>query len=354
MHDACIFTNRHSPIATVFATVTSTTLIDAVPITSTPSDLPPLPTGAYTLDLENADTSSSDCLLESPDQLVAWACSEDAKLKLEVVASDAGYQISVQDQISYGAPPRYGPQTPQLSGPTLSRLMNDKGDWDKGPAYFFQRKFDKVVILREEAFDNAQARRKRGWRHDWGDDMELSQRRTNDVMQTGDKPWYCYWNQTIVEGFLYINKTASEGGDAADDPTTTKSSIYAATAFPTLPSNQPAPSSSYGSMRRKKRDQVLNSSYSKVVKIEEIRREGSPQPYCQQFQMLYNGGRGIVNLPDSQEPAIIRLNEVEPVEQKGVHDWKRAFQLGYHIVRKGLVGDSDQGSRGCQCQWVVG
>ena len=284
---------------------------------------------------------------------MAWACSEDAKLKLEVVSSDAGYQISVQDQTPYGAPPRYGPQTPQLLGPTLSRLMNDKGDWDKGPAYFFQRAFDKVVILREEVFENAQNLRKRGLRHHWDDDMELSQRGTNDVVQTGDKPWYCYWNQTILEGFLYINKTASEGNDT-DDDITAMSSIYAATAFPTLPSNQPAPSSAFGSMRRKKRDQVLNSGYSKVVKIEERRRQGSPQPYCQQFQMLYNGGQGLVNFPDSDQTAIIRLDEVEPAVQKGVHAWRRAFQIGHHITRKHLDGDSDQDSRECQCQWVVG
>ena len=287
--------------------------------------------------------------------MVAWACSDDASLALDVEPNDTGFQVTVNKQASPDSPVRYGPQPPQLATAAPLMLMNDKDDWDKGPAYFFQHPFDKFVIVRENDLHDPANIRKRWW-DAYSDDAPItpthertSSEDTNLVKPT-ERPWYCFWNATILEAFLYINYNVTQGSNSSiktSAPTVSASTDFA---YPSIPSNVAAPSSAYPSSTTRKRSQVDQSGYTKVCKIEERRQPGAPVPYCQQFQMLANGGLGPLNYPGTQDRIKVMLDEDEPTQQKTLSPWKRTRWSDQY---KGAKSKRDNSGLGCQCQWVV-
>lgn len=287
--------------------------------------------------------------------MVAWACSDEATLALDVVANDGGYQVAASNQAAPDSPVRYGPQPPQLSGPASLMLMNDRDDWNKGPAYFFQRKFDKVVVVREDRLHGPASTQKRWWdvySHN-GPITPIAERtdsEDDELVNPTDRPWYCFWNATILEGFLYINQSVTEDSDSSMDDSEPSTSPGVDSAYPSIPSNLAAPSSAYPSSVMRKRSQVDPPNYSKVVKIEERRQPDVSKPYCQQFQMLANGALGSLTYPNSQNLIKIMLDEDEPTQQKSVQSRKRALSTDQN---KRAKREQDSSGQGCQCQWVV-
>ena len=287
----------------------------------------------------------------------AWACSDDATLALDIEIDDEGPLVTPHDQAAPERPRRYGPQAPELTGEADLMLMNDKHDWGKGPAYFFQRNFDKLVVIRERDFNDTAETKQRRWdvssdRHRSLHDSERTVTDDDDdLVQPGQKPWYCFWNGTILEGFLYINQSVTPGNDSGVEVPAAATSTAVDYFHSPIPSGMAAPSPADPSSSVGKRNQVDLADFTKVVKIEERRHPGAPAPYCQQFQMLANGRMGLVTYPRSQELVKVRLPEVEPTEQKSVRNWKRVLSRGRDPRRPKKRGNSQQG---CQCQWVVG
>lgn len=101
----------------------------------------------------------------------------------------------------------YGTQPPVLSQQQVLNLVSDSQDLSRGPAWFFELPYNKLVILPEGALSVASSKR----------DLEnLEDRSYNSagdftsrkgVAQPGDKPWFCYWNGTLLETFIYVSIT---------------------------------------------------------------------------------------------------------------------------------------------------
>jgi hypothetical protein len=105
--------------------------------------------------------------------------------------------------------------------------------------------------------------------------------------QPGDKPWFCYWNQTMMEFFIYVNQTIADGTSTT---ATTSTDMRASTAT--------AQSNTRG-------ETVLE--YPRKIKIEERRDfAGAQAPYCQQMQV---GSDGHIVAIQSQ---VINIKEREP------------------------------------------
>ena len=315
-----------------YLSTASSTLADAEPI-STPTNLQPLPTGSFSWLLNNSYTATNSCLID-PGQNNAWDCSPGAQLNI-TVGMGAGNVPLVDLKYPYSPsmPLRFGAQPPQLEGLSKLVLMRDKRESGKGPAYFFTQSFNKTVIVRERDFPCQPDGKKSTGKHesDWTD---------NELALPSDRPWFCFWNQTILEGFIYVN--APMGGGAIADNSASASSAYAPGATPPPSSSGPA-----------KRGLPLASlsPYPKLIKLEERRPVTRPNvaPYCQQMQILSNGQLGVLENPP------VQLNETEPWFQNDLTQFvaappasstARHQPRSEHFARRQAGPNSD-----CMCVW---
>ena len=319
------------------ATVTVT--FDAEPVSTTPSNLPTLATGSYTVPLKNPGGSSSDCL-KNPAQQSAWACADGPSVSLEIISNGIDMpQINILSELGTDGQIHYGPQPPQLSQPANLTIMNDKNDRGQGPAYFFQQHYNKTVILRSEEFDAGSYKR-------WSTrDIEAAESRAkqgrgfvakNKIAQPSDKPWYCFWNETVLEGFIYARQP---NGHAIQ---TSAPLASAPTPFGT--SN---PSSATSGQMPKR--QATGLPCPKRVKLEERRTNLSPTPYCQQMQILNTGNAVPADPPVSQT-----LVEDEPAKQNRLlddDDDSGQSRTTNGPIRKS-VRNMESTPGACECQWV--
>jgi len=284
-------------------------------VSSTPSNLPPLPTGLFDLTLNHPSTVTGACLTGT--QSKAWDCATGADLSLNISSLGSnGPVISV----SYPQPPktviRYGAQPPQLDDTAPLKLVFDKSDFNKGPAYYFTHDYNKTIVVRESDMPKVSSKSKRSlgglskrWlAHDtrFRDTLlherdEESKWSEDETASPTDRPWYCFWNGTTLEGYIYVQTAADTSSNAA-----------------TAASAVPSPSQSSGSASYVKRRTVPSTSaYPKLVKVEERRsKRGSVLPYCQQMQILDDFRVNPVRDLTTQKLVQIMLTENESWSQK--------------------------------------
>ena len=283
--------------------------LDAVSLASTPANLPALPTGTFSVSLDNSVSNTNSCLTDTA-QSCAWDCATGANLSMVVAMTSPNAPMI---SLSYARPSdgyiRYGSQPPQLDRPANLVLMNDKYDFNKGPAYVFQQQYDKVVIVHEDDIPGAIPSPKRSLLTRWLFNLGLKYprslvRRQDDAKWTSDsiaepvdRPWFCYWNNTILEGFIFVTQDGSAGASASGA------------------SPSPAPTSSGSSespgSRFKRQSSSSSFLYPKSVKIEERRPLNPSQPYCVQMQILNTYQPGPIYNPNTHRVNTVNLTENE-------------------------------------------
>ena len=248
----------------------------------------------------------------------------------------------------------YGSQPPQLNQPAHLVLMNDKDDFGKGPAYVFQQPYDKLVIVHEGDLPGGVKSSKRSFLKRWlyGDGPEslgsLTGRQENDendewtshsIAKPGDKPWFCYWNNTILEGFIFVTQDANASASASD-----ASPSAAATSLGSGPFD--------GS--RLKRHGPASQSYPKSVKIEERRPLKPSQAYCQQMQILNTLQPGAlpvntVYLNETGSQSIAQNQAMPGIPYFGVPASPTNIPTKRGAMHKRTTSPST-----CQCKWMDG
>lgn len=217
--------------------------------------------------------------------------------------------------LSYATPSdgyiRYGSQPPQLNQPANLVLMKDKDDFNKGPAYVFQQQYDKVVIVHEQDIPGGIPSSKRSLFKRWFYDKGLENHRSligrqdddewtsNSIAQPVDRPWFCYWNNTILEGFIFVTQNASASASASGASSSAAATISGSSQFP-------------GS-RFKRQSPPSAPSYPKSMKIEERRPLNPSQPYCEQMQILNTYQPGPVVNPITHLVNTVYLYETESI-----------------------------------------
>lgn len=336
----------------------SGSLFGATPI-ETPFGFPSLPTGAFSLPLGFPQEANPGCLVQA-NEYSAWSCKMTfAPIILTInntgVNSDGNAQqrASTRGGASLDSVIQYGAQAPQLDLQAMELVM-DLDYKSYGPAYHFHTRYDKVVVLRPEELTAGSSLRKR----QIGDDSSSRQRFT---VQPGDYPWYCYWNNTYIEGYIYAEDNSTAATFTAlptmwptNSPTssvTNSATVAAATPPPTSsPTSLPTgaaevvPTSTVA-RRDAAADAAASSSrippYPRIVKIEERRLPDSPQPYCQRMVLLDNGR--IAPAPKNDPAVALWLQEQDP----GYDEYNLASaQSKRDIERRGDPADS------CHCQWM--
>lgn len=301
-------------------------------------------------------------------------------MDIQVNGSDLGQlQVSFSyddddQESSQGTLPRYGPQPPGFSGFANMTIMMAKGDEEKGPAYVFHHEFDKLVILHENVFNGTDFRR-------WLSDEDhiaknfLDKRHGTEDARIGseDRPWYCFWNGTVLEGFIFATKDLANS--STDSSTALVSSAFQSNPFnrnettPLVLTESPVPTSyslasSIASSSEpsaaittsrlwNKRQQVVSDApenpgpglipYPKVIKIEERRNlQNGVQPYCQ--QMGFSGS----TTPIPIDKRYIVMDEHEEVRaMTGGHSRRRSWSGIFGFKRS-----ADQWSSSCGCVWI--
>lgn len=264
-------------------TITDTPQMDATPITTLPPHMSALPTGNYVIPMSNKNLSKF-CLADA-DYRASWSCSQRGSIPVNIEQVDDRMHASISfESDPYSGSFTYGAQAPHLPTPTQSmKMVQDTNDIDLGPALFFMTSFDKLVIVPEDGFPSSSVSK----RSIGEDEIMRKALYPRKVSHAGDQPWFCWWNSTIMEFFLYVNETTNESlyGSA------TSSNGYLSTET--------------GESTRDKHSDI--SDYPRRIKIEERRDyPNSKPPYCQQMSVLANGS--IV----TASPSTMDIRELEP------------------------------------------
>jgi len=119
----------------------------------------------------------------------------------------------------------YGTQAYQMNT-SMSPLywVQDLDESDPTPALYFRSTFDKLVVIPEHALDVASQKIKRQVPpSDWTQDS---------VAGPSAKPWFCFWNDTVLEGFLYVESKNIRPLPASLQPYSTPAWATSLTASP--------------------------------------------------------------------------------------------------------------------------
>ncbi|KAI9644505.1 hypothetical protein NHQ30_006526 [Ciborinia camelliae] len=333
---------------TIYATMTTT--FDATPLSTVPSSLPSLPTGSYNMPL-TVSAAQSSCIMDTAENS-AWSCTV-AMTPLEMSIVDIPGANALRNKeimMNYGNSSLnfypYGAQPPILNSAQVLSLVNDSQYPNRGPAWFFQMPYNKVVVLPQKAFSTNVKR----------DQPAAGFMNRKGVAQAGDQPWFCYWNGTLLEAFIYVSETSN-----SDSVTTVTSSYSSATNFAgvygtstylsDVPSStagvQSQGSSSSGSSQPNN-PQFL-PQYPKVYKVAERRVPRGSQTvpaYCVAHQILSDGNAEPL-MNSTGQPITIYLNETEPTTISPLQD----RSLVSDIFERDLVERDGDGS--CGCVWLV-
>ncbi|PVH83080.1 hypothetical protein DL98DRAFT_513375 [Cadophora sp. DSE1049] len=345
--------NKHPPGKNPQSIVvtTMTTTFDATPLTASPTGLPDLPTGTFALPISAPSAIQNSCL-SNTQQSAAWSCSIPMTSYTIVVTPlvGAGSELA-NNEVSlslgnntFGDYYAFGTQPPILNQDQVLNLVTDSQEPGKGPAWFFEMPYNKIVILPEAALTPPAANSKRGnGAKEEGKPPGGFMRK--NVAQPGDRPWFCYWNGTLLEAFIYVNLTSSAGRSASTSPVSATASVTSSYGS-SVPSATAAPSS--GSSESGSAQQFkFPPAYPNVLKIEERRVPGPQEipPYCVQH-IIDDYGAANVATNSTGQPVIIYLNETDSSVISEMES-KRS----YHDQESGL-STRDLDSVACGCVWL--
>jgi hypothetical protein len=297
-HRAQLAAAGHSSHPASVVTVTYTS--DVSPYTSTPTGFAALPTGNYQVPW--TVTNVSKFCVGTSNQMQSWSCQIMDPLPVDIEGSIMSSSVTLKQPGILDNHFNYGAQLPYDINPLQQHLniMIDKEDPQLGPALFFQTLFNKLVIVQDS--QDMQSKRSLSERDTSGSGFVNGQNQDTNY----PKPWFCWWNQTQIETFIYINQTQ----DATGSGTTSTSS---SATQPAPITSAPTSASTAGSQ---KRDILLRDSitgnYPRKVKIKENRvNPNAPQAYCQQMQV--NPDNSITPITGQR----FNINETVPT---GSHD----------------------------------
>ena len=333
------------------ASATMTTTIDASAFATPPTNIPKLPTGTYQLPLSTPTALPNTCV--DPSLSDAWSCQfppliNPYQMQVSFIgganpAADndilLGWGNNSMDYLSYGAQP------PVLHRPQLMFIARDTYDPKMGPAWIFQNFYDKLVIVEEHKLAPPAPNSKR--EAHLLEKGTLSDFTRKGVAMPGDYPWFCYWNNTFLEVFLYVNDTSAAGA-----------SMTTSTAAATTTANSygwsPAPVGGQGSWNVLPSPPNFLPYYPKVVKIQERRIPSEDliiPPYC--VKKHINGNGDVEPFLDALGNTVtIQLNEteppiVEPLTKRG------AVLYESETYSQDLSERSASAPGTCACAWII-
>ncbi|KAL8392417.1 hypothetical protein RB595_002564 [Gaeumannomyces hyphopodioides] len=314
---------------------------DAVPI-PVPSGLPPLPTGSFGMPL--MPLGARDVCFQDTSHAPAWTCGlafspAIMAMVMTVSGGDNGnpYKVSMSTNDSLPAGMgaySYGAQAPLLPPGTFAmRTVNDTLEPSRGPAWFKMLPFNKTVFISESNFPAKPSSSSRKLLRRAAPSFDEMKRKIS--AQPGDKLWACTWPDTVLEIFIYANQNASlfksmssngvglpSPGGGSNTATDAASPTRAAGGALPFGSGLPSSTKDAGASRTSGTPGPSQPSdpfggdfppmqppYPRVVKLEERRIQGSPQPVCRQLK-IEPDGKPAPNVDAAGKPIEVVITEV--------------------------------------------
>lgn len=255
----------------------------------------------------------------------------------------------------------YGSQAPNIDPQELA-LVTDLDNPTDGPAWHFQTTYDKIVVLNPNDFTAGENMKRDAHASGSGvygpsyppDGFTMPAGfGPRHEVTAGDTPWYCIWNQTFIEVFVYVEQNTSAAISAA---ATMRSASATITASPGLsgystpaPStyqsspvtNAPTSTTSTSTPVERRGDDADIQWYPRIVKIEERRMASAEKPYCQKMQLL-DDGRMVPVLTSEKKIVRVNLTESDP-------DYSDSSESSKRLKRS--LWRRDDPSNACHCQW---
>ncbi|KAE8453754.1 hypothetical protein EG329_009265 [Mollisiaceae sp. DMI_Dod_QoI] len=342
--------NAQSAI-TVMTTMTTT--FDATPLATSPAGLPTLPTGTYALPITAPSAIQNSCILNTA-MSAAWTCTIPMTSYTIAIDQILGASSDLDNNEvnlnlgnnTFGNYYAYGTQPPLLTQEQVLHLVTDSQEPSRGPAWFFELPYNKLVILPEGALTAPTSKRDLEDRD--GHTIPEFMMRKN-VAEPGDKPWFCYWNGTLLEAFIYVNLTSSAGRQTSTTSSSAPSSTWKSGASSTYGASAASSTGqSSGSSSGSSQQMTWTPAYPKVLKIEERRIPRGAQsisPYCIQHQIdPYGNAQPYLN--STGQPVTLYLSESEPSSVSQI--------TGKRSPEDSLERDLEerQSSGSCGCVWL--
>lgn len=176
------------------------------------------------------------------------------------------------------------------------------------------------------------------------------------VEKLGDQPWFCWFNQTILEFFIYpeYNTTSSttsttlfssssmsmpnNGVGTISHPSGLNSPSHtgAYSSAPPWPTPREKRHYEYGDHETYSRGSTSLANYPLWIKMEEKRKpENNIQPYCQQMRILDSG-----LIVPQEGVSIINVTEIEPSSSSTQK-------------RDSMDGSTAALGSNCVCEWLA-
>lgn len=297
--------------------------LDARPTSLNP-DTPAIPTGEFQIPL-NQTAEIKNCI-GSAALTPAWGCMDIAYIGVNIFrpSPNAPVQAVFEDFSVNTADFRYGPQPPDFNGTAfdLEPVSDEDNDW--GVAMFFSVLFDKlsirksILVIRgakltklvpEKAIHPVNKRSPIN-------EVEIHRRAADydgRPLRPSDRPWFCFWNSTITEFFIYLEQPVppvSRSTTSEANPLITSSASMGAYQSSVTTSLQQAPSSTAATTQTATTFLAHNpvkllpakvhnrgydvhsplvSDYPKLIRMVEKRKQNNTvRPYCQKMQVLDN------------------------------------------------------------------
>jgi len=155
---------------------------------------PAITNGTYSLALGNTRQQSSGCLAMN-NESIAWACTDGRSLKIGISTSSANTLVSL-GMLGSSNQSMYGQQVPEVAPTELHPAVGTDSTGHK-PLYSFKTTYNRTVLL-----PTAQLRQADGAS---GPTVDVD----GTVIQSNDKPWKCFFNETIIQGFIYAPQNST-------------------------------------------------------------------------------------------------------------------------------------------------
>lgn len=342
-----------SGTSTVYQTVTTTFDAKSTPV---PSSFPILPSGTYQVMLGSPQDTQTDCIMNSA-QLSAWSCqAPPPPISIDVTSDKTGKHTATLTRGQNLDSFNYGTQPPVIEAQKKLDLVIDVNNPSYGPAWFFQVPYDKLVVLHENQLSISTSSE---GKRDASFNPSSKHFHRRGPAQPGDTPWFCYWNGTLLETFIFANQRSAAGAEQPSStsrpmtsPTTeSPSSIAIATALPTSLRRQPTSEGHSSEPANVSEVPLFLSGYPKIVKIEERRippGDVTVRPFCTSMTIL-SDGTPLPNLNSSGMPIEVEINEADPSlsemsEKRGPYAQPPGRTAP--LVARDISGD-------CSCTWIA-
>ena len=306
-------------------TPTPSPILDAIPINmdDIQGSMRPLPTNDDFLIPANTLTGESNACVNEDGYETAWQCLSTGLFSFGLHSVNKTISISIDSPDLLDGSIIYGAQRPFLQWSNFTvQLARDATMLSLGPALFFFTPFDKLVVVHEEDFPDPI-----GGSVSEDDIKSRSSQPREEFAEPGHRPWFCWWNSTLLETFIYINQTTSSSIRLNTTGTTAEGATRTSVPIPT-------PSNGIASPTR----DAASEFFERPMKFEEVRfARDDLQPYCEQRQILDNGDLG-------HAMTRVLIDEVYTGAGPGISGPYPGTDL--NLSKRG------KSSKACFCQWL--